>query len=87
MLKFLAPIGGKKIINWLCCRHGNQMGLISLLFRWFHSRKDKSFRLKRKTVKRPETDVHILGGYVLSRWNSFRRLVLKKTVFLRGRVR
>ena len=37
------------------------MGLISLLIGWSHSRKDKSFRLKRKTVKRPETDVHILG--------------------------
>ena len=70
MLKFVAPCGVKKIINWLCCHHGNRMRLVSLLFRWSHPRKDKSFRLKRKTVKRPETDVHMLGCGI-SRGNSF----------------
>ena len=46
------------------------MGLISFLFRWSHSRKDKSFSLKRKTVKHPETDVHMLDCGI-SRGNYF----------------
>ena len=63
MLKMVAPCGGKKIIYWFCFHHGIQMGLISLLFRW-------SFRLKRRTVKQNETDVHMLGC-VISDGNSF----------------
>ena len=47
------------------------MGLISLLFlKVFSSKKEKSFRLKGKTVKRRETDVYMLGCGV-SRGNSF----------------
>ena len=39
------------------------MGLISMLFRWSHSSKEKLFRLKRKIgKKRPErTNLHMLG--------------------------
>ena len=49
-----------KIIDGFCSHHSNQLDLISLLFRCFHSRKDESNRLKRKAVEWPETDFHML---------------------------
>ena len=59
----------------------NQISLISLLFRWSHLRKEKSSRLKNKTViKHPETDVHMLGCGI-SRENPFSFICCRESNF------
>ena len=45
-----------------------------MIFRWSHSRNNKSFRLNRKIVKRPVTDVHMLDCEISS-GNYFREKI------------